>query len=248
MSISLFIDLIIILIFIAFIYSGFKKGLIKSVMGLVGIFVAFIFARIFSPLIGAFINLNFLSPALTSLFANEFGAAIGINGNLTDITTSGTDFSKVINNISPNLKGVLDKYSLSDQFVSGVLNNSPVNDSLSEVNTYIIESFVDHIIRGISIAIAFVFIFAAVMIIVSIITLILDSYSKLPVINSFNKLGGVGIGALKGILFILIIVSIINGLTSFIIIDGFPIIPEEIKEGTFLFKNLNIPAIYRWLS
>jgi hypothetical protein len=94
-------------------------------------------------------------------------------------------------------------------------------------------SISDFIIYGIG----FVLVFLAVLFVIKIIGIILNSFAELPIIKEFNRLGGFIFGGIKGLLFVFLIMTIITFLTPIISDTGIMSSIQSSKYGIYFYNN-----------
>lgn len=184
----LIIDLIVLAVVIIFTIIGYKRGLVKIAFGL----CTFVLALV--------ITLILYKPISSLVIANT-----EIDDNIEKAIT---------NKILP--EGV----SETDLINFDALENSEVYSHLLENELYasIIKSSeevsIQHISKTLSTKIIEAVVMLAIYIIAKIVlrfvTALADLVAKLPLLNTFNSLGGIIVGFLQGCLIILVIFAIVS--------------------------------------
>lgn len=215
------IDIIFILIFGVVIITSVKKGFIVSLFELVGTIASFVAARIFSDSLATPVFEKFVSPGAEKLLSQ----------NLGDVATTdyGTQIEEAINSIPDffaslmNLMGIskealIEKVS-SSEFASGSLLDSLMESVVTPVGTAVVQF------------ILFAVLVALITLVLRILVRLLDKIiKKIPAIKQMNSaLGGV-VGAIRGLL-IVVIISLLLAVGA-----GFINHPEFISavEGSFV--------------
>lgn len=178
---GLVIDGIVLLIIGACIFNGYKKGLAKSLLKLLTSILAIIIAIVLYKPFQSFV----------------------INNTLID------------DNIQYSIEKVIKKDGEEKAEVKED-NNMPkpivkyVNDNLQSTADTAVSEVAKNTARLIVTIICIVAIFIIAKIILGIITILFDIFSKIPVIKQFNELGGLLFGVLEGVFVVLIILTIIS--------------------------------------
>ncbi|MDE6181923.1 MAG: CvpA family protein [Eubacteriales bacterium] len=178
------LDILIILVFIGCLVYGYFKGAFKEIFDILGFVLGIILFRIISP----FINNWFLQ----SSFYEKIKEWIVIDLKFSSLfETVDIDLSNPANiealNVPNFIKEQLVKFNNAEVFASLNANNS---------SDYITGFIATTIVSLISLF----FIILLTSIIISIILRFTKVLSKLPVLSKINKIGGVALGVINGIL------------------------------------------------
>lgn len=202
---SILIDLILVVIISMSIFSGYRKGLIRSVMNLVTFIAAFVSAWLFYPVLGNYYKDNIFLSKITQIVQDAFSALIHNGIDTIDLETLFNDkpqaFTDIISRFSANGLNIENYYS--EQIEQGARNIT------ENISSYI----ADPIAVTLSNILAFITIFFAVVIILKIFTFLLDIIFKLPVLNTLNRALGLGLGAICGLLYVLVISTILKAIS-----------------------------------
>lgn len=199
MNIS-WIDILFIVILLVCLIQGIVKGFVKSVISFGIVIVAIIASKIFTPNVVFFIKTKTnLYTKLTSSITDKVLLVFGNSATSSAITDSAN-----LNNIPNGLLRFLQSFVDS--------TNNTVGSTA--------EAFGQNAANVIVNIIAFMLIFLFVVIIGKLILLLLDKIMELPGLRFINRLGGMALGALKGIVFVMIIATIIYSLNVFLQVDG----------------------------
>lgn len=192
------VDLILIILILIFALVGYGKGLIRTLVTLIGSIVALILSLMIYPMIHVILKATTLYNIIYSgVFAKvqgvDFGKGLQTQGNA------------IIKNITwlPRL--------LTEQIAS---NNNKNMYELLGVHTlieYISTYITDMIIGMLAILITW---FLIKVVLIGVLRGVGKMIEHLPVISEFNRLGGFIVGIFKGVLTICIITLIVPALLT----------------------------------
>ena len=183
------LDIAVVAAVLLFMFLAWRRGLIKSLFGLVSFFASIILANALYPVIGRFLReYDPFYEWLKTTILNTVG-----------IPEIAADTSRAAQNY------VISNLNLPDFLIFSMLeNNNPEAHNILNVTgltDYIGGFLANIVINIISLLLAFILIFIGMKILGSM----LDVVSKLPIINMFNKIGGLIIGFFQGTLLIWLI-------------------------------------------
>lgn len=186
---GIIVDLVIVLIFFACIFGGYKRGLAKCLLKILTSVLAIIIAVIlYKPFV------NFIIESTT------------IDDNIA------LSFEKIINQNSESEGDLINEDSGIPKPVTNYINNNVQNavneereKAISEVSKNAATLIID--IAGL------IIIYIIAKILLKILTVFTDIVAKLPVIKQCNELGGIIYGILEAIVIILIVATIVSIIT-----------------------------------
>lgn len=152
------VDLVILIVVAVFMFLGYKRGLIGTIL------------NFFQYVIILFLSIK-LSPMVSNILIKTFK----LDAVILDWVYSNPDV----------IKGVIS--SLSDTILQNVVG------------------------RIISV-ISFILLFIVLKLIISIIISIINKIAEIPIVNEVNKLGGIILGAIEGVMIVYICILVINWL------------------------------------
>lgn len=186
---GIIVDLVIVLIFFACIFGGYKRGLARCLLKVLTSVLAIVIAVIlYKPFV------NFIVESTT------------IDDNIA------LSFEKIINQNSNTDGDLISEDSGIPKPVTKYINNNVQNAVSEEREKAISEVSENAAILIIDIA-GVIIIYIIAKILLKILTVFTDIVAKLPVIKQFNELGGIIYGLLEAIVIILIIATIISIIT-----------------------------------
>lgn len=193
------VDILIAAVIIICGVKGLLEGFVKAFLSFFIVIVAAVAAKLFSP------SLVNLIKTKTTLYTN-ISQSISQKMSLvftSSATTSDVTDSAQLHNIPQSLSKYLEKFITSTNKTVGSLS----------------QAFGENAANIIVTAISFIIILLAVIIVCKLIVLILDKVMSLPVLNTFNKFGGLIIGIVKGALFAVVIATVLYSLNVFLQLD-----------------------------
>ena len=213
----IFLDLAIFLILLYNIRSGYKRGFIMSLAGVVGlvcgIYGGSLAADHFSSAVSGFM-VEPIQQAIESVIDSEAEEAVKDPAS-----------SAVV------LAGVAKKLKLPEDILMKASQNKSLDGIVGSFAERLAEVVADELAKVIVFAVAFILIEIAVFFLMRI----LDTILKLPIIGLPNRVGGAVFGALKGGLFVVIGLWTIMYLLPTLTKSG-PILSQETIDQSYIVK------------
>lgn len=205
------IDIISIIILVFAVVLGYKKGLIKSVIGLVSLIISVVVAINLYSYPAAYLRENVIEPHFVSETSDKLNALM--NGG-TEVIPPEKVFddepealTETAERFGIDLSTLKEYYENTVKNVTDSFNTSEIAEKLSE---FMVESTVNTISNVLGFALAFV----VTLIAINLLLLLLNLVFKLPVLKLANKLCGALLGAIKGAIIVIIAINITMGLLS----------------------------------
>lgn len=181
---------------------GLKRGLVKMAFSLISVLVVLILVNILTPSVKELLR---ITPVYTSIntsiqeYVNEH-----ITAATENLTHTGVNAQKTIIDGLPLPKGV--KQSLAEN------NNEQSYESMAANNfgEYIANSLSDMILG----AATFIILFVVLMLLINVLLQVLNIITKLPVIHTFNSIGGGIIGLIEALIVIWIACIVITAFSA----------------------------------
>lgn len=211
MKIGIIVDLIIIILFILSIWEGYKKGLTKYLL------------KIFTFVLAIIISFILFKP-ISNLVINQ----TQINDNIqnTVIKTFKEDKQEKEDN---------DKKNTSNIFL--IYIEDKISEVEDEAKDYVLEITAKEISNLIVNIIVFIVLFIVSRIVLIFIKAIADLITKIPVIKQFDELGGGIYGALRVIIIILILFTILDAIIPVLQTQNILTIIDESIIAKFIYEN-----------
>lgn len=189
------IDYIIILILALFMITGYFRGLVCSVLRIIEYFLSIFLALKFSPVLSGFL-------------IEKFSLDIKINEWLI------SKIPQIAKYVFFNSEQYVNLPESSKQIFAE--NPNIIATRVANMDLNILNPIVVQVINVICI----VTLFIILKILFRIIANILNRFTKLPILNEINKIGGVTFGFAEGILVICLLIAITNILPFAAIKEG----------------------------
>mgnify|MGYP004476025385 CR=1 FL=1 len=119
---SLFLDFIIVLVFVLCIITGVRRGFIRSVMGIVIVVAAIIGSIKFTPKVAEYLNKNYITPGITSKVEKSIDSVV--NG------VESVDLKKLFSEKSKALTDILENSVLSSTMPATITKRKPKSPTI----------------------------------------------------------------------------------------------------------------------
>lgn len=207
---SLIFDGLLIILCVVIVVVETKRGFIKSVMNLgshiAALFVAYAF-----------------TPKLAKLFCDKFfleKISSGIRDTLKSLTENPSgqtyNLNKLFEDLPEPFTQILERYNVSLDSVSDKIKN--VTDATEDAVNSLSDSISSGVANVLSSVAAFLVLFVGSIIVLKLVTLVLDSLFKLPVLSTANTtlgfLFGVVVALIVAFVFSLLSVKLIGAMNS----------------------------------
>lgn len=179
---ALIIDAVVALLLLFFIWRGRRRGLIKTVAGILVIVIAFSLAGFLANKTAEPIAARYVSPAVSDFLAPK-----------AEETETSLDF-----------KNMLLKIGVPETLAESIVSSSPFGELLTNATKTLSQKL--------TYAILFLVYFVLLVLILKLIVKLIDRIFDLPVLNFINSLGGLLCGAILGYLLVLITAIILINL------------------------------------
>ncbi len=193
------IDVCVIIIIVVNGIRGLAQGLIISVFNMTSFIIAAIVSKIYYSKLSQFImNKTPLSVKIYEFILKRINET-NIQSNMIDGQGQTNVFEMM------NLPKTLGNLLMENEFLKEYNQEAMIN-----IHNYIADATTKIIVDLLSIVI----IFLGILLILNILGHILNSVASLPIINQFNRLGGLVFGTFKGTLIVFILLAIMVPVVS----------------------------------
>ncbi len=201
---TLFIDLILIGVFVGFTVAGYRKGFVKMLISCFKNLAAFLIAFFTAPKLGEIIaKMSFMDNVRVTV-AEKLTTLLG-----TDSATA-EDVKRIINSEQNAFAEFAERMGVDTNAVSKVAENAVGN-----VNEAVGEYIAEPCVSVLSCVIAFVIVFVVSVLAIKLVGVVLSLIVKLPVLHASNKILGIVTGALLGLFWVFIITAVIRTASPF---------------------------------
>lgn len=186
---SLLLDIIVIAVFAFSVYSGIKKGFIRSVMSIIVVVLAILGSVKFTPSLARYLEDKYIDKAITGRVEKSLDSLISGVDSL--------DLSKLFQDRPQAFLDILDRFGADfEELKSYYEEEAAASENAEEAISSRIASPIS---RTISKAIAFAILFITLFLVLSLVAFILNLVVKLPLLNGANRLLGAVLGIAIGL-------------------------------------------------
>lgn len=214
---SIFLDVATVAIFIFVIYRAYKKGLIRTLIDMLGFIVSCVVAFFISKPVGQWIDQKFL---------NKF-----ITGTITQfVKASGENNARFFNNLIGSFPGTVNKSLSGINSKLGELGEKAMNQAIQAVSVPL-SSLISH-------SIAFFVILIICLVAIRFIARFSDIVKHMPVVRTLNGLGGAAIGVAEAVLIMFLLSTLLNIVISFMALQKDPPLTSATVNSTYVYKYI----------
>ena len=203
---TLAIDAILIFAAVLCIWSGTRKGFVRSVMGLVSTLVASIAAYAYTPVLAAFIRDRYLIGRITD------GIDETLRSLALDTSTDLFNLDRVASDLPEPFTAILSRYKIDLSAIADKMRGFTGADE-GAVRS-VAGEIASPTANALSSAIAFLPLFIGALIVLWLLTLLLDAIFRLPVLKSANTFFGFLFGVLEAAAMASILAIVLSVLTE----------------------------------
>jgi uncharacterized membrane protein required for colicin V production len=231
------IDAIILIIFVLILWIAARRGFIKSFMSLISTVASGIIAYAFTPWLANIINEKFMLGKISDDIATTlqgFSLDVGAGSGLFNLDKLAETI--LGNNAPDNLMDMLTRYrtNLSD-FIDRIRGLTGVT---KETVDGVADSVANKTSFSLSSIIAFIALFIGAFLVLKLITWILNTIFKAPVLSTANKIFGFLLGVVEGALVAWLLAILLVALMNNLAIVAPSVFGTFKLEDTFICKFL----------
>lgn len=216
---SIFLDVLVIIIIGVFVVIGFKKGLIKTVVSVIGTFLASALSVFLSNPISEYIY----RVAIKTTFIEKVETAM----KTAAAAGSGSIFEKLMATFPDFITNSLSNFGISSSLISGAVSNGA--EAVETLLAPVIISFI-------SIFVAFL-LFMLLMVIIKLISKVVCAAVDDSVIGIVNRFFGGLLGLAEGFIIVILAVFVIHMALPHTKVP--PVIfSDEVISDSFIFKGI----------
>ncbi len=185
---SLLLDFILVLIFVLCVYTGVKRGFIRSVMSIAVVVLSILGAVKLTPSFSAYLNKNYIESGITEKVEKSIESIIaGVDS---------INLAKLFQEKPQAFTDILEKFDINFDELNEYYETQAKEsgEAEKEVSSYIAKP----ISETVSNAIAFALLFIFLSILLTVVVLVIDLIVKIPILKGINKSLGMILGILKG--------------------------------------------------
>ncbi|MFA6947490.1 MAG: CvpA family protein [Eubacteriales bacterium] len=196
---SIFIDVFLAAVILLAIISGVTKGFVRSVMNILTFAAAFVCGWLFTaPLSEYYLN---------TVFMNRISG--GVENAINSILSSSISLDSLFSDKPEAFTSITDRY-LTDFGSLSQYYGEAVSEGSKNLSSGVARYIAAPVAQMISNVLAFLTIFAGVVIVLKLTAFILDLIFRLPGLNALNRIGGFIFGGACGIMYAWIFAIVIT--------------------------------------
>ena len=222
------LDAIVVIIIAVTAIVGYRRGFIRTIIQLVGCVVAFVLALSLSSTVSSMVYDGMLRGGLHEKIETAWNETVveGAAQTLTEQTEA------VFDTLPQFVQIALDTETITQGIYDSVGND--------QTGVAVADYLVDDLIRPIMVAVirfvAFLILFAVLMLLIRLLEKLLKPLTKLPLVRQTDGLLGAVVGLIKGVIFALVAITIVQLFAS------------GMTTGPFTRENLDNSIVSGWLA
>jgi len=209
--------------------SAAKRGFFKTMVGLVGTFIAIGAAVVFGGGAGDFLNAKWIEKAFESAVGDYLSNFVTTGEGAPSFTAQ---LEKLFSSMPDVLREFLARYSVTAADVQKVIASAVGDEAKAAVTTAIATPLAD----AVSAAAGFLLVFVLALVVIRVATFVVDAVLKLPVLKSLNGAMGIALGVIEGAIIMMVLAGVVTYLAPFISSYIGRELNSEVINSTILFK------------
>lgn len=224
---SYVLDAIVVGIVVVTAFLGYRRGFIRTIIQLVGCVVAFILAFSLSSTVSAMVYDSFLRDGLHQKIETVWSETVvdGAAQTLTEKTEA------VFDALPGFVQTTLDAEAITQEIHNSVGNNQ----TAIAVADYLADELVRPVMVAIIRFIAFLLLFVIFMFVIRLLEKLLKPITQMPIIRQADGFLGSAVGLIKGIVFAVVAVTVMQ------------LIASGTTTGPFTQENLDNSLVVGWV-
>ena len=204
------LDVVSVVILVVCIWSAARRGFVKTIIGFVGTLLAVAAAAIFGPAAASVIRVRLVGP----FFERTVGDYLMTY--MSGVGESAEAFAEQFNQLLAEMPEVLEAYLRRFSVSPEEVRQSFEASSLESAKDAAVSAISTPLSQAVSNALGFLLVFVAALLLIKLLTVLLDTAAKLPLLRSVNKGLGVALGAVQGVLMVLVFAGVMTHLAPFL--------------------------------
>jgi len=188
-----FLDFFILVLFVGAVVLCTWRGFVKSLSGVARLVCSFLLARIFSPMLGAFLSAKWIGPRVYGWLESKVSEMIGgIQGS--------ANLDALFQEESSSFASLLKTFGASDQLEELKTKYGEGVAATEERISEMVHSFAEPWVERFSVAVAAVLIFLVSFLVLLLLIKILGAFiDRIDVLNRTNRILGCILGVVLGL-------------------------------------------------
>ncbi len=222
------LDAIVLAVVAVTVFLGYRRGFIRTIIQLVGCVVAFALALSLSATVSNYVYDEMLRDSLHEKIETVWNDTV-VEGATATITEQ---VDSVLDSLPSFVTATLD----TDTLVEGIRGSVGNTDTGTAVADYLVDEMLRPLVVAVLRFIAFLVLYLLLMLVIRLLEKLLTPLIKLPLIRQTDGTLGAVIGFLKGAVFALVAVTIMQ------------LIASGTTAGLFTQENLDKSIVAGWLA
>lgn len=208
MTEAVILDVVIVAVLVLFMYQGRKRGLFRTLADLAVVAVALVLAYQIAGFAAGVIVENYIRPAAHEAIVSQVDETIRSHGG--NVPTE-LDLAWVLEAIPEGFLRDKAMEALENLDLSPVQQaGQAAREKLLQEGYRMVDKALDTVVYGVLQGVICAVIFLLLLIVLKMVVKTLDLTTKLPLIHQFNELGGLLIGAGKGLVLVCLAVWVLS--------------------------------------
>lgn len=195
------LDIAVILILILSVWLGYRRGLVRAIITLIGCVLAVWLSSMLSPMIA--------TGVFNTFFREDLQQTVSAQVRGTDVAALESGVRTVLEELPKPIRNFLEAYGFGSPAEIAAKLGERV-DGETAVADILMENLVEPVAETMLTAGFFFLVFLLLMIVVRLIASMINRVFHLPVLRQLNGLGGAVIGAVEGCLLVLVVVTLVQ--------------------------------------
>ena len=204
------LDVVSVVILVVCIWSAARRGFVKTIIGFVGTLLAVAAAAIFGPAAASVIRVRLVGPFFERIVGDYLMTYMSGVGESAEAFAE--QFNQLLAEMPEVLEAYLRRFSVSPEEVRQSFEAS----SLESAKDAAVSAISTPLSQAVSNVLGFLLVFVAALLLIKLLTVLLDTAAKLPLLRSVNKGLGVALGAVQGVLIVLVFAGVMTHLAPFL--------------------------------
>lgn len=215
------LDGVVILIFLLAVHWGYRRGFFQSMINLAGCIAAALIASSLSK------------PLASSIFDIFMADNVHKTVSSQIVNTDAASVKTAVGHILQNLPGPVANKMIASGFTPDKITND-LSGSLNQSAAVLTDNLVNTVVKPIAVSLLSTLCFAVLFIVITILIGILASMVnrvfRLPVLRQVNGVLGAAFGAVQGVLFVFVAVTVMSMIAASSKSDG--MLTQDVMEHT----------------
>ena len=226
-------DALIIFITALIIIVSVKRGAVKTILTLVSGIASLLAAYAFTPMLSPYLYEKFFLSKMTASISDTVASLCESGKDAAENMVY--DVSKLLGN--SQFASLLEKYGGDPQKTENVI--SGISDSTRGAVDKVAESVASPISGIISDITAFLLIFVAALIVFKLITVVIGTVFKIPVLKTIDKTAGLIVGIAAALFFVLVFAMLVSTASEILTKTAPSSFPDDVAEHSLILRVLS---------